>query len=65
VTVPQFGQIATFSGMSFPHRSQVVMACLSFVLDALLSAMLMTFHETIRPSVGADYADEQNNHGYP
>ncbi len=30
-TVPQFGQIATLSGISFPHRSQVIMyMCPSF-----------------------------------
>ena len=30
VTVPQFGHIAMLSGISFPHRSQVFIACLSF-----------------------------------
>ena len=39
VTVPQFGHIARLSGISFPHRSQVVIDCLSFVSDALLSSL--------------------------
>ena len=34
VTVPQFGQIARLSGISFPHRSQVIIDRLSFVSNA-------------------------------